>query len=261
MWIWLGSILILLLLMLMLLFMILMSKITFTLTVKKINRDETILLDVKLLFGLLSFHYRIPVIKLKNLKEGLVLKNDRSDNMFANHTADGEQKVNKDIVNRWMDELLVILKATSNMKLWLKRTLRRVSLLHLEWSTNIALPDAAHTATLAGALWPLKTTLIGMLSYNLSLKQRPKLFVVPVFGSPPLFATEFKCVAEIRCGSALYAGFILVYRVLKVKGGAKKLLGLIKKNKKEQERRNDFDDGNVHTPTQNAHNTESTDET
>lgn len=231
MWIWLGSILILLLLLLLLLLLIFMSKIKITLMAKKVNGDETILIDVVLLFGLLTFHYRIPTIGLKNWQEGLWVESDRSDNLFSKHSSAGEQEVNKDTLNRWKEEFKEILAATADLKVWLHRTLRRISLLNLEWSTNIALSDAAHTATLAGALWPLKTTLVGWLSYHLPLKQQPKLFVVPVFGSPPLFATELHCTAEIRCGYALYAGFILVVRVLKVKGGAKKWLNMLKKNR------------------------------
>ncbi|MNJ79033.1 hypothetical protein D3C77_769310 [compost metagenome] len=64
------------------------------------------------------------------------------------------------------------------------------------------------------------------MSCYISLKQRPKLFVVPVFGKPPLFATEIECNGEIRCGYAMYAGFVLIVRVLKVKGGLKKWLSI-----------------------------------
>ncbi|MNP50215.1 hypothetical protein D3C76_1444640 [compost metagenome] len=92
----------------------------------------------------------------------------------------------------------------------------------LEWSTNVGLDDAVHTATLTGALWGVKATLVGWLTGYIRLTKRPKLFVVPEFGGKPLFSTEIRCIAEIRCGYAIYAGLVLIVRVLKVKGGVKK---------------------------------------
>ncbi|MEF2964398.1 DUF2953 domain-containing protein [Paenibacillus sp. M1] len=226
MWIWLGGSILILLLLLVLL-SILFSKITFHLKAKKENKDETILLDVTLLFGLITFHYRIPAIGLRNLQEGLWVEKESSDNLIEKHTSAGEQEINKEILDRWAEEFRELVQATAGLKAWLKRTLRRVDFRSLEWSTNVALDDAAHTATLAGALWAVKTTLVGWLSYHISLLQRPKLFVVPVFGSPPSFATELTCVAEMRLVHALYAGLVLVTRVLRIKGGVRKWLDIV----------------------------------
>lgn len=232
MWIWLGSILVLLLLVLTL---ILLSKITFHIKLKKENKDETILIDVTLLFGLLTYHYRIPALGLNKLQDGLWVENNSSDNFFKTHTSAGEQEIDKEKVNLWADQFRDMIRATRGLKKWLNTTLRRVTLISMEWSTNVALTDAAHTATLTGALWALKTTLIGWLSYHISLRQRPKLFVVPVFGGSPLFSTELNCTAEIRLGNAVYAGMVLVVRVLKVKGGVKKWRSLLSKGNQSGE--------------------------
>lgn len=232
MWIWLGSILVLLLLVLTL---ILLSKITFHIKLKKENKDETILIDVRLLFGLLTYHYRIPALGLNKLQDGLWVENNSSDNFFKTHTSAGEQEIDKEKVNLWADQFRDMILATRGLKKWLNTTLRRVTLVSMEWSTNVALTDAAHTATLTGALWALKTTLIGWLSYHISLRQRPKLFVVPVFGGSPLFSTELNCTAEIRLGNAVYAGMVLVVRVLKVKGGVKKWRSLLSKGNQSGE--------------------------
>lgn len=232
MWIWLGSILVLLLLVLTL---ILLSKITFHIKLKKENKDDTILIDVTLLFGLLTYHYRIPALGLNKLQDGLWVENNSSDNFFKTHTSAGEQEIDKEKVNLWADQFRDMIRATRGLKKWLNTTLRRVTLVSMEWSTNVALTDAAHTATLTGALWALKTTLIGWLSYHISLRQRPKLFVVPVFGGSPLFSTELNCTAEIRLGNAVYAGMVLVVRVLKVKGGVKKWRSLLSKGNQSGE--------------------------
>ncbi|MGG6309635.1 DUF2953 domain-containing protein [Paenibacillus macerans] len=224
MWIWLGGILILLLLIAAL---ILLSTITINLTMRKKNRDDTILLDITLLYGFVNIHYQVPSILLKNLRDGLQIERDRPENVLQKDSSSTNEEVNKDKVDKWMDEFQRLLEATKGFRTWLKATLRRVSFRKLEWSTNIALSDAAHTATLTGVLWGVKATLVGWLTCYISLKQRPKLFVVPVFGSAPLFSTEIRCIAKIRCGYAIYAGLVLIVRVLKVKGGVKKWLTIL----------------------------------
>ncbi|MMZ63313.1 hypothetical protein D1872_255590 [compost metagenome] len=109
----------------------------------------------------------------------------------------------------------------------MRNTLKRVTIRSLDWSTHIALSDAAHTATLTGVLWGVKSVLVGFLSYHITLLQRPELVVVPVFGSRPLFTTELRCIAQIRCGYAIYAGLVLIVRVLQVKGGIRKWLNIL----------------------------------
>lgn len=224
MWIWLGGILILLLLIAAL---ILLSTITINLTMRKKNWDETILLDVTLFYGFVNVRYQVPSIRLRNWWEGLRIEQDRPENTVQGDSSSEDEVINKEKVETWMDEFQRMLEATKGFKKWLAATLRRITFTKLEWSTNIALTDAAHTATLAGALWGLKATLVGWLTYHISLKQRPKLFVVPVFGSEPLFSTEFRCIAQIRYGYAIYAGLVLIVRVLKVKGGVKKWLTIL----------------------------------
>lgn len=227
MWIWLGGILVLLLIIIVL--VVLYSKITLHLTVKKKNQDDTILLKVTLLFGMINFDYQIPVIMLKNLQEGIMIEQDFSDNLPKRQSKSSEQGIDKEKAKRWWQDFKELIKATKGLKKWVISTLRRVRVTRLEWSTNVALSDAAHTATLTGALWGVKSTLVGWLSYHILLMRRPKLFVVPVFGSPPFFSTDLLCIAEIRCGYAIYAGLVLIVRVLKVKGGVKKWLNILSK--------------------------------
>lgn len=219
MWIWIGSILLLLLI---IIWTILMSKITFRLKVVKKNWDDSIILNVKMLYGLISLHYKVPAIVLKSLQEGVWVEKSQSDNILKGHTSNGEQVIDQEKVHKWNDDFREILSATKHLKRWMKNTLERVIVKQFDWSTNISLSDAAHTATLTGVLWSLKSVLVGFLTYQISFAQQPKLFVVPIFGSPPLFITELKCVAEIRCGHAIYAGLTLIVRVIKVKGGVRK---------------------------------------
>lgn len=219
MWIWIGSILLLLLI---IIWFILISKITIRLKVVKKNWDDSIIISVKMLYGLIYLRYKVPAIVMKSWQEGIWVEQSKSDNILKGHASSGEQVIDQEKVQKWNDEYLDILTATKGLKRWMRNTLNRVDINQLDWSTHISLSDAVYTATLTGLIWSLKSVLVGFLTYQVSFKQHPKLFVVPDFGSPPLFLTELKCVAEIRCGYAIYAMLTLIFRVLKVKGGIRK---------------------------------------
>ncbi|MNO80004.1 hypothetical protein D3C76_711950 [compost metagenome] len=224
MWIWIGSILFLLLIVIMLL---LISVITIRLSVTKKNWDDLVIVDVKMLYGLITLHYELPAIVLKSLQEGVWVEKSQSDNIFKGHASNEEQVIDQEKVHEWTTEFKEIMSATKGLKKWMRNTLKRVTIRSLDWSTHIALSDAAHTATLTGVLWGVKSVLVGFLSYHITLLQRPELVVVPVFGSRPLFTTELRCIAQIRCGYAIYAGLVLIVRVLQVKGGIRKWLNIL----------------------------------
>lgn len=228
MWIWLGSSLFLLFLIIVIL---LLSHIKLRFLAKKSNKNDMITVDVTLLFGMVSLHYKIPEIELKNLQDGLIIRGEKSNNLNEGQTANQEQEINKRKIEQWIENFKEMLEATLGLRGWLKATMKHIKVTQLDWSTNIALSNAAHTATLTGLAWALKSTLVGFLSYHISLQQRPKLFVVPKFGTPPLFASQLKCTARIRLGYALYASFVLIFRVLRENKGLRKWLKILSKAK------------------------------
>lgn len=219
MWIWLGG---LLLLLLILIFAALISRIMLTLNVNKLGKDDTILIEVSALFGLFKYHYEIPMLKFKNLKQGLQVKEKKEGNVMKDHHQEAETHIDKDKVDTWVENWKRMLASTHDLKLWMSRTLRRVKVRHLDWTTELGLSDAVHTAQLTGALYGVKYSLLGWLSYKLRLLVPPQVFVIPIYGTQPHISTKMTCIAEIRCGYAMYAGLVLLVRVLKVKGGAKK---------------------------------------
>lgn len=232
MWIWLGVILILLLVCIAVV-LILLSPINFHLAARKLNHNETVKLEIVTLYGLIRLRYMIPYIIFKNLKDGFRVEQQHVNNLAQDQADNSEKDINKDKLRHWADQFYDLLGATRGLKKWMASTLKHISFHKLDWSTNVGLQDAAHTATLTGALWGLKTTLIGWLSCYIRLRQRPRLFVVPVFDKPPQFVTEIEMSGEIRLARALYAGFVLIARVLKVQGGFKKWLSIALKGRKK----------------------------
>lgn len=219
MWIWIGFILALLLL---IFAVILSSMIIVEIRVRKHNKNDTIRVYINLLYGFIKLKYEVPIIVFQNLQEGFKVRSEQSDNWLKGHTAEKNEGINKRRVKRWIAKYKDLLEVTPDLIEWSRNTMSHFRVRNLDWSTNVALNDAAHTATLTGLLWALKSSVIGLLTHHLHFMRRPELFVVPLFGSKPQFTTELVCIGEIRCGYALYAGLVLIVRVLRVKGGVNK---------------------------------------
>ncbi len=190
---------------------------------KQGNNDEVVF-NITMLYGLIRYHYDLPILKFENMKKGLIVKVEKKKNvgMGTSRTEDSEAQVNKRKIDFWMREVHEILAATESFKIWMKRTLSRLSIVKLTWSTHFSVGDAASTAIATGIVWSAKTFIIGWLSYQVRMKNHPQLVVVPVFEDRPQFSTEIYCTAYMSCGYALYAGLVLMVRVLKIKGGVKR---------------------------------------
>lgn len=204
------------------------SNIKVDVMLKKHNHDEEIHVRLTFIYGLAKIDYKVPTIKLRKWKEGLKLESEKTGNFFnMQQENQAETQIDKEKVEGWAFSIKRMIAATFGLKKWLRELLSKITVKHLRWSTELALSDAAYTATLAGLLWGVKSSLIGVISYHLILREHPQLDIVPVFGSAPFFFTKFHCIAKIRCGYAIYAVLVLMFRVLKVKGGMKKWLSIL----------------------------------
>lgn len=208
---------------------ILLSKINMDIWLSKHGKNDEVVFNIAMLYGLIRFHYELPMLKFENLKKGIIIKVEKRKNVGATKANDSETHVNKHKIDIWMREIHEILEATDAFKIWMRRTLSRLSIVKLEWSTHFCIGDAAETATATGIVWSMKTMIVGWLSHHVRMKTHPRLFVVPVFDDRPQFSTEISCKAQISCGYALYAGLILMIRVLKEKGGVKRWKKILSK--------------------------------
>ncbi|MBP1935716.1 DUF2953 domain-containing protein [Paenibacillus sediminis] len=218
MWIWLGVIAGLLILIVVL---VLLSNIHIRLQLSKLNHNDKIMIEVRAIYGIIKYKYEIPFIVFKDYKSGFIVENEQSNNMMKDQTSEKKQNINKQKIQLMVEQFKKILKNTDRFLSWFNQTLSHVKVTKLTWSTRVGLEGAAETATIAGLLWGLKAALVGYMSYRVRLLKTPELQVVPLFHDKPQFSTEIVCIAKISCGYAIYAGLVLIVRVLKVKGGVK----------------------------------------
>ncbi|MDR0267268.1 DUF2953 domain-containing protein [Paenibacillus sp.] len=212
-----------------------MSDITCTVRFSKKGQNDRAELDIYMLYGLVRFHYEMPKLTFENMKKGFLLKLEKGNSNRQSGNA-MNIRINKKKIEFWAHDFRVLLNSTVALKKWLQRTFAHVRIQELNWSTSFSTGEAEWTAIVTGILWTLKTTLIGWLSFQVRVKNNPRLHVIPEFRDELLFSTEFNCVSRLNFGLAMYASFILLSRILKIEGGLKKWIRLyrhLKENKQK----------------------------
>lgn len=206
-----------LLFVILLLILVLRSKITMRFGILLSDKESKVNIRIKMLFGLFRREYEIP-FRIKNGAIELEIKK-------VPDTKGGPEEDAVPVKSNPMSFRLQNtgsgLTRTKSFKRWMKRTLTRFRLKELEWTTQVGLDNASETAVVTGLFWAIKHTVLGWISYKLTMEKIPEVDIKPVFNGPPQISTEMHCIAEISCGKAMYAGLVLMVRVLKMKGGIK----------------------------------------
>ncbi|MFB4322175.1 DUF2953 domain-containing protein [Priestia sp. BR_2] len=202
-------------LLIVLLIVVLSSKVTIKLDVVLRKNEYKVLAEMKMLFGWIIRRYEVP-FHLAN--GGIEFKPENREGQGKPDSDETKAPSSRTI--RFKDYGRALL-STKGFKKWVKQTMAAVHLMDVRWSTRIALEHAADTAVATGLLHAVKHTIMGWMSYRLIMDELPEIQVVPVFNGPPQISTELCCIAKISCGKAMYAGLVLIVRVLKVKGGVR----------------------------------------
>jgi hypothetical protein len=176
--------------------------------------DEYLSVDARGLYGLLRYRYAVPIIYWS--EEGLRIKKEK----INRNGLQGDEKltINRDKVEDFFHRSKLLLSYTARLLEWTKGVMAHTVCTEISWVTRVGLGDAADTAITTGVVWGLKTSLLGYLFRYIRLEAKPALSVQPQFNRMQ-FSTEGVCVMKIKVGYALYAVFLLLNRILRVKGG------------------------------------------
>ncbi|WP_342561866.1 DUF2953 domain-containing protein [Paenibacillus sp. FSL R7-0345] len=210
--------------------LVLSSSIHFHFRLNRIGKDDRVEFDIKALFGLVKFHYELPKLVYEGIARGVKVKLEQSGVTPVRQENDSEEQIDKDKVEGWREEVKEALKATRGLKSWSKQVLSHVRITRFDWSTDFSLGDAATTAIATGVASGLKWGLVGWMSRVVRLQRSPRMFVVPVFRDEMCFSTEAVCTGKIPLAYILYAGFQLLWRIVRVKGGLSRWKRLLKRS-------------------------------
>lgn len=224
-WLFVGTLVLIILVTLFILVLVSTVKIRLHLVFR--NKDFMMSVGIRILYGLVNMHTEVP---LKVSETGVNFGDRPPSTESSKDRVDGaEEKVKNKKAFRYNDYKLLI-QATEGLKKWFLDTLSIVRLNEVHWATSFALDNAADTGVAGGMVWGIKHTLMGLLSFYLQLTSAPQLQVLPAFNGPPQLMTNFSCVIRFNFGRALFAGLMLMVRILSVRGGLKIWRNVLFKN-------------------------------
>ncbi|MBD0380642.1 DUF2953 domain-containing protein [Paenibacillus sedimenti] len=212
---WLGIIVILIVIAIII---ALVSYIRGELYFSRVKDDDTLSMNVRAFFGLVRYRYVIPIIQFKGLAQGIIVKSETATRSSDGLKDEMKDHLTKEKVLDSFKQGKIALENTLNMYDWMKQTLAKVECTELKWITRIGIGDAPETAITTGAIWGIKSSLIGFAARFVRLRTKPCVDVVPQYNEPQ-FSTEFRLAGRIRVWFILFAGIRLLARAAKIKGG------------------------------------------
>ncbi|WP_162463130.1 DUF2953 domain-containing protein [Paenibacillus psychroresistens] len=188
----------------------------------RVKDNDHFFVHLKLLGGLISYKMDVPILEYRGLFGGFAIKMKSILRITKKEMQPKKQKEQftperiSDIY-RWGRVLLAHVREFTS---WLHHMLTHVKCTEFRWNTRLGIGDAAETALATGMLWAVKSTLFGYIFQYVHLEAKPKLSIQPQYNHPE-FSTEFSCHASIRIGYLFYSMLVLLWRIMKSKGGLK----------------------------------------
>jgi hypothetical protein len=197
-----------------------LSHLRIQLYFSRVKENDYFFAEFKVLGGLFTHRLEVPFVEYRGIIGGILVKMG-----IKGGGLDHLQDVQKQHLTperildmyHWGKWLLMHVKEFTE---WLRHMLTHVKCSEFRWDTRLGFGDAAETALATGMLWAVKSTLFGYIFQYVHLETRPKLSIQPQYNHPEL-STEFSCQANIRIGFICYSLLILVWRMMKSKGGLK----------------------------------------
>jgi hypothetical protein len=214
-WFWMSMVAIVILIVIVI---VLLSFVRGEFYFSRVKDNDTLSVEMKALFGLVRYRYVIPIIQFKNFAEGIIVKTETVTKSSSELKDAQKDHITKEKVIDFYKKAKMALVNTLNLYDWLKQTLARIECTELMWITRVGVGDAPETAITTGAIWGIKSSLIGFGVRFVKLKVKPRIDVIPQYNQPQ-FSTEVHFRGRIRVWFIMFAGVRLLARIAKVKGG------------------------------------------
>ena len=175
--------------------------------------------NIRALFGLVRLKLSVPILNFKGFHEGIVL-GTKVDKVNANEETDMKEQITPQRAKDIYDHMKLLLRNVDDFSAWLSSSLARVKCEELRWHTAVGTGDAASTAVVSGLLWGVKSSCIAFLSQRICLVTAPQLNIRPEYNAAG-FSTELVLILRIRHVEIVRSAWMLLLRIMRVKGGLK----------------------------------------
>lgn len=184
------------------------------------EENNHIKIKMMVLFGLISYTYNVPFVKVDEENLSLVVKSETEAGSSAEKTTTSEQKTRitpHDVMEK-VRQAKEFLEHVVNLRGIMKRFINSITIHKLEWNSSFGLGDAAQTGMATGVLWSLKGSIVGILAHYMRLKTKPVLAITPHF-LENVVRTKVICIFSFRIGHAILGGLRVVKYWKSTKGG------------------------------------------
>jgi hypothetical protein len=192
--------------------LIIFTKLTIFVNYFHHNDNDNLTIEFRIWFGLIKYKKNLPLIKIDDNSPSLVAKSNSQTGNSSNEEKKSEHNVHqigKDDLMKTLKNTKEFIQRVFQLNIIVRKFFEKVSVKQFEWHTMIGVGDAAQTGIIAGAIWTLKGSIVGLLSHYLKLKQMPNLSVTPQF-QLALIQTRLSCIFQFRIGHAILAGLKLI---------------------------------------------------
>ncbi|WP_180955392.1 DUF2953 domain-containing protein [Peribacillus deserti] len=202
-WLLVCIFLIVLISLLLIIIVLLLTKLQIHIIYNQYEAPEEIMLMFRAWFGLLRYTKKISFTQSNE---------DKSQGKMEEKI----QKTAKENSQTLIDTLRKIFSGKSRFIRYIKKFLKKVKVLELNWHSQIGTGNAAETAVLTGAGYGIKSTIIGVLTHCLTFT------IVPSYGVDAVYQgayarTRMNCIIEFRIGNAILTGLLLFTHWLRVR--------------------------------------------
>ncbi|MDR5658160.1 DUF2953 domain-containing protein [Serpentinicella sp. ANB-PHB4] len=179
---------------------VLLSSVKIHILVLRKGEDDYVELNMRFLFGLISFTKKIPFIEMMNLfsKNKDIIETEIDTYAKVGSVNAKKSKVDRLFnyreINLLKEKFILINRKYKKAITYFKRKLNLEKIL---WETIIGTNDAAETAVLLGLSWMLKGNIISIMSNNIGNMNQPVIKVQPDFNQS-IFRTKINCIFSLK---------------------------------------------------------------
>lgn len=207
MWIWIGAIFLAVIILLIIL--VLLSNIHIEASIETRNTQAEMEFRVKMIYGIVRFHYELPVERFEELKIQMAkLVEEKINEKKLNRQVDAPQDTdssNKQGQKGFNYEVKELMKSAYALRIWDTYDFSMLRITKLTWQTRIGTEDVVFTSMLTGLLWGIKNTMLGWLSYKVKFTDGPDLKVNALWDE----RWSLETILEFRA-------YIRFFRVMKI---------------------------------------------
>jgi hypothetical protein len=195
----------------------------------RIEKQDHLDLQMQAVVGVKIFRF-LPVFKIKSFSKQILIPLQKSQPAHAEQHTDKSKPKPKGKMKANFQMVQLLRQNTTHLYAWMKNTLAHIECTQLKWITRVGIGDAPQTAIAAGAVWGMKSSLLGYMMHLVQVRSKPLVEVVPQYNHAQ-FSTDLSTAAGIRPIYIVWSGIELLWRIMKIKGGLRNWYRVISRPK------------------------------